>query len=55
MEIDIEPAGTAGTAASQREIELEEKLGKRTMFLALFIALSMTELLVMVEMFRQAN
>lgn len=55
MEIELEPAGVSGPAISQRETELEDKLAKRTMLLALFIALSVAELLIVIEMFRQTS
>jgi len=55
MNMDVEPSRATAPAGSQREIDLEAKLQKRTMLLALFVALAATELLVMVEMIRQAG
>lgn len=55
MEMEVQPTGAAGAVPSQRENELEEKLSKRTMLLALFIALSLAELLIVVELVRQTN
>lgn len=55
MEMENPPTGSAGPVATQREAELAEKLSKRTMLLGLFIALSMAELLIVIELARQTS
>jgi len=57
MDLEIEPelSGAATQAGSQREMDLEAKLSKRTLLLTLFVVLALTELLVMVEVLRHAT
>jgi hypothetical protein len=47
-----EPALPRG---SQREIELEAKLNKRTMWAGMFAFIAVTELIIMIEVIRQAG
>lgn len=55
MDIESEELLNADASAiSPREVELEAKLNKRTMLLSLFVALSLTELLVVFQLVRHA-
>ena len=49
---DGEPAPPAG---SPREQELEAKLNRRTLWAGLFAFIAVTELIIMVEVVRQAS
>ena len=55
MNVEIDPPVASGPTGSQREMELEAKLNKRTLLLGLFIFLAATELLVLIEALRQAG
>jgi len=55
MDMENPPTGSTALVATQREADLAEKLSKRTMLLALFIALSMAELLIVIELARQTS
>jgi hypothetical protein len=53
MNVEADP--TVAPAGSQREMDLEAKLSKRTLLLGLFVFLAATELLVMIELVRQTS
>jgi hypothetical protein len=56
MTIETEPAGEpAAPARSQRELDLEARLNKRTLWAGLFAFIAVTELIIMIEVIRQTS
>ncbi len=56
MTVEIDPSGATPPApGSQRERDLEAKLHKRTLWVGLFAFIALTELIIMVEVLRQAS
>ena len=56
MPVDIDDDGApARPGGSPREQELEAKLQRRTLWAGLFAFVALTELIIMVEVVRQAN
>jgi len=55
MTIETEAGEPPPSAGSQRELELEAKLNKRTMWAGLFAFIALTELIIMIEVIRQAS
>lgn len=53
IENELEPG--PARAASPREAELEAKLNKRTLWMALFAFIAVVELIIMIEVVRQAG
>jgi hypothetical protein len=56
MPVDIDDDGApAPPAGSPREQELEAKLNRRTLWASLFAFVALTELIIMIEVVRQAG